>query len=124
MEAHVKHSYDFSDSLSHHSSVQGESDSEPEGYLHNMTHKLGSIFSSDSSDADVSDNEDIDDLNDATSDKPVFITSRGPVDAYAGGDVVDVVVVVAVVVTGCCLLVVNIFNGFPPCFYAHLLVRI
>ena len=76
----------ISDSLSHHSSVQGESDSEPEGYIHNMTNKLGSIFSSDSeadgSEADVDDN---DDLNDSTSDKAVFITSRGPVDVSAGG---------------------------------------
>ena len=74
----------FSDSLSHHSSVQGESDSEPEGFIHNMTNKLGSIFSSDSSDADISETDDNDDLVDSSLDKPVFLTSRGPVDVSAG----------------------------------------
>ncbi|CAL1544729.1 unnamed protein product [Lymnaea stagnalis] len=49
-----------------------------------MTSKLGSIFSSDSSDADVSENEDNDDGIDMSLDKPVFLTSRGPVHMTAG----------------------------------------
>ncbi|BFZ09736.1 hypothetical protein BsWGS_12775 [Bradybaena similaris] len=69
---------------SHHSSVQGESDSEPEGFISNMTSKLGSIFSSDSSDADVSETDDNDDGIDLSLDKPVFLTSRGPVHMTAG----------------------------------------
>ncbi|KAK0048390.1 vacuolar protein sorting-associated protein 13A, partial [Biomphalaria pfeifferi] len=69
---------------SHHSSVQGESDSEPEGFISNMTSKLGSIFSSDSSDADVSETEENDDGIDMSLDKPVFLTSRGPVHMTTG----------------------------------------
>nr|KAG5703288.1 hypothetical protein BaRGS_025530 [Batillaria attramentaria] len=81
----VRHGSDRShDSVSHHSSVQGESDSEPEGFIHNITNKLGSIFSSDSSDADISETDDNDDIADPALDKPVFITSRGPVDVSAG----------------------------------------
>ena len=70
--------------MSVHSSVQGESDSEPEGYISHMTSRLGSIFSSDSSDADVSDNEDTDDQVDIGLDKPVFLTSKGPVHMTDG----------------------------------------
>lgn len=49
-----------------------------------MTSKLGSIFSSDSSDADVSETDDNDDGIDLSLDKPVFLTSRGPVHMTAG----------------------------------------
>ncbi|GFO42660.1 vacuolar protein sorting-associated protein 13a, partial [Plakobranchus ocellatus] len=74
---------------SHHSSVQGESDSEPDGFISSMTARLGNIFSSNSSsDADVSDTEDDDDDEnddgiDMSLDKPVFLTSRGPVHVSA-----------------------------------------
>lgn len=71
---------------SRHSSVQGESDSEPEGFISSMTSKLGNIFSSDSSDADVSETEDNDEQIDLTLDKPVFLTSRGPVHMSAGSN--------------------------------------
>lgn len=74
----------LADSLSHHSSVQGESDSEPEGFIQNITNKLGSIFSSDSSDADISEADDADDIIDSSLEKPVFLTSRGPVDVTTG----------------------------------------
>ncbi|XP_048240040.1 vacuolar protein sorting-associated protein 13A-like isoform X2 [Haliotis rufescens] len=81
----IRHGSDRSyESLSHHSSIQGESDSEPEGFIHNITNKLGSIFSSDSSDADISEAEEADDLFDPSLDKPVFITSRGPVHVSTG----------------------------------------
>lgn len=49
-----------------------------------MTNKLGSIFSSDSSDADVSETDDNDDTFDPGLDKPVFMTSQGPVHIHAG----------------------------------------
>ncbi|KAL5009893.1 hypothetical protein ScPMuIL_012198 [Solemya velum] len=77
------------DSVSRHSSIQGESDSEPEGFIYNITNKLGNIFSSDSSDADVSETDDIDDIFDPALDKPVFLTSRGPVHIPLGFDEPD-----------------------------------
>ncbi|XP_055887721.1 intermembrane lipid transfer protein VPS13A-like isoform X3 [Biomphalaria glabrata] len=80
----LRHGSDRSFDSSHHSSVQGESDSEPEGFISNMTSKLGSIFSSDSSDADVSETEENDDGIDMSLDKPVFLTSRGPVHMTTG----------------------------------------
>ncbi|XP_012945076.2 vacuolar protein sorting-associated protein 13A, partial [Aplysia californica] len=80
----LRHGSDRSfDSASCHSSVQGESDSEPEGFISHMTNKLGSIFSSDSSDADVSETDDNDDQVDLALDKPVFLTSKGPVHMSA-----------------------------------------
>ncbi|CAG2212445.1 VPS13A_C [Mytilus edulis] len=68
-------------SLSHPGSIQGESDTEPDGLIQSITNKLGGIFSdSDSSeDADISENDDNGDLVDPSLDKPVFITSKGPV---------------------------------------------
>ncbi|XP_025099873.1 vacuolar protein sorting-associated protein 13A-like isoform X2 [Pomacea canaliculata] len=88
----VRHASDRSyDSLSHHSSVQGESDSEPEGFIQNITNKLGSIFSSDSSDADISEADDADDIIDSSLEKPVFLTSRGPVDVTTGLQAADTV---------------------------------
>ncbi|KAL8622223.1 hypothetical protein ACOMHN_043746 [Nucella lapillus] len=81
----VRHGSERSyDSVSHHSSVQGESDSEPEGFINSITNKLGSILSSDSSDADVSETDDTEDVVDLTMEKPVFLTSRGPVDVSTG----------------------------------------
>ncbi|XP_076444664.1 LOW QUALITY PROTEIN: intermembrane lipid transfer protein VPS13A-like [Babylonia areolata] len=81
----VRHGSERSyDSVSHHSSVQGESDSEPEGFINSITNKLGSIFSSDSSDADVSETDDNEDVVDSGMEKPVFLTSRGPVDVTTG----------------------------------------
>jgi hypothetical protein len=54
-----------------------------------MTNKLGGIFSdSDSSqDADISENDDNGDLADASLEKPVFITSKGPVHIALGNSV-------------------------------------
>ena len=49
-----------------------------------MTSKLGSIFSSDSSDADVSETDENDDQMDPGLDKPVFLTSKGPVHLRSG----------------------------------------
>lgn len=69
------------DSVSIHGSVQGESDSEPEGLINTLSSNLDSIFSSDSSDGDVS--EDEDEIFDNT-DKPIFITSKGPVQLDSG----------------------------------------
>ncbi|XP_033739881.1 vacuolar protein sorting-associated protein 13C-like [Pecten maximus] len=61
-------------------SIQGESDTEPDGLIHSITNKLGGIFSDDSSDdADVSETEDTDELHDPSLDKPVFLTPKGPV---------------------------------------------
>ena len=71
----------LSDSISHHSSIQGESDSDPEGFVNTISNTLDSIFSSDSSDADVSDMED-DALE--SSEKPVFLTAMGPVQVDTG----------------------------------------
>ena len=71
--------------------MQGESDSEPDGFISSMTAGLGNIFSSNSSsDADVSNTEDEignenDDGIDMSLDKPVFLTSRGPVHILPGG---------------------------------------
>lgn len=75
----------FSDSLSRHSSVQGESDSESESLIHTITNKLGSIFTTDSSeDADVSETDDNDESLDWTLDKPIFLTPQGPVKFRTG----------------------------------------
>ncbi len=62
-------------------SVQGESDSEPEGFMAGLSSKLNSIFSSDSSDEDSDGREDFDTHH---TDKPVFLTSKGPVHLDAG----------------------------------------
>ncbi|XP_052088041.1 intermembrane lipid transfer protein VPS13C-like isoform X4 [Mytilus californianus] len=74
------------ESLSHQGSIQGESDTEPDGLIQSITNKLGGIFSdSDSSeDADISENDDNGDLVDPSLDKPVFITSKGPVHIAMG----------------------------------------
>ncbi|XP_052241928.1 intermembrane lipid transfer protein VPS13A-like isoform X2 [Dreissena polymorpha] len=78
------------ESLSRHSSVQGESDSENESLIQTITSKLGSIFNSDSSeDADVSETDDNDDSIDWTLDKPIFLTPHGPVKFRAGPDGYD-----------------------------------
>ena len=74
-----------SDSLSRHSSVQGDSDSENESLIHTITNKLGSIFTNDSSeDADISETDDNDDTLDWTLDKPIFLTPHGPVKFRSG----------------------------------------
>ncbi len=66
---------------SHHSSVQGESDSEPEGLINTLSSNLDSIFSSDSSDAE----SDADDETfEKSANKPVFLTSKGPIHIHAG----------------------------------------
>ena len=74
----------ITESLSRHSSLQGESDSESEGLIHTITNKLGSIFTSDSSDADVSETDDNDESFDPTLDKPIFLTPSGPVKFRSG----------------------------------------
>lgn len=75
----------ISDSLSRHSSVQGESDSESESLIHTITNKLGSIFTTDSSeDADISETDDNDEGLDWTLDKPIFLTPQGPVKFRTG----------------------------------------
>ena len=75
----------FTESLSRHSSIQGESDSESESLIHTITNKLGSIFNTDSSeDADVSETDDNDDPLDSTLDKPIFLTPHGPIKFRAG----------------------------------------
>ena len=66
-----------SDSVSFHGSVQGESDSEPEGLISTLHSTLDSLLSSDC-DSD-SDNSDI--VCKSRADKPVFLTARGPVEA-------------------------------------------
>ncbi|XP_052807431.1 intermembrane lipid transfer protein VPS13A-like isoform X2 [Mya arenaria] len=78
------------ESLSRHSSVQGESDSENESLIHTITSKLGSIFNTDSSeDADVSETDDNDDSVDWTLDKPIFLTPQGPVKFRTGPEHYD-----------------------------------
>lgn len=77
------------DSVSHQSSVQGESDSEPETFIHNITNKLGNIFSSDSSEADVSETDDNDEAFDPSLNDPVFMTSKGLIHAGMSGSVTD-----------------------------------
>ena len=79
----------ITESLSQQGSIQGESDTEPDGLIQSMTNKLGGIFSdSDSSqDADISENDDNGDLADASLEKPVFITSKGPVHIALGNSV-------------------------------------
>ncbi|XP_064629495.1 intermembrane lipid transfer protein VPS13A-like isoform X5 [Lineus longissimus] len=81
-------------STSIHSSIQGESDSEPEGFINTISSKLGSIFSSDSSDNDQSEAEHEVDADDGdgygVENKAVFITSQGPVHLHQGTEV-DVV---------------------------------
>ena len=69
--------YYYVDSASFHGSVQGESDSEPEGLISTLHNTLDSLLSSDS-DSD-SDNSDI--IATTQHEKPVFLTSRGPIDA-------------------------------------------
>jgi len=61
--------------------VQGESDSEPEGFINTLSSNLDSIFSSDSSNTDLSEGED--EIFEP-SDKPVFLTAKGPVHVDAG----------------------------------------
>ena len=73
--------YAYVDSTSHQSSVQGESDSEPEGFINTLSSNLDSIFSSDSSNTDLSEGED--EIFEP-SDKPVFLTAKGPVHVDAG----------------------------------------
>ncbi|XP_053396044.1 intermembrane lipid transfer protein VPS13A-like isoform X3 [Mercenaria mercenaria] len=78
------------ESLSRHSSVQGESDSESESLIHTITNKLGSIFTTDSSeDADVSETDDNDEGLDWTLDKPIFLTPQGPVKFRTGPERYD-----------------------------------
>jgi vacuolar protein sorting-associated protein 13A/C len=49
----------FDSTISHHSSIQGESDSEPEGLINTLSSNLDSIFSSgDSSEGDMSEGDD------------------------------------------------------------------
>ena len=62
------------------SSMQGESDSEPEGFMQGLSNKLDSIFSSDSSDEESQEEDSAFD----SPDKPVFLTSKGPVHIDAG----------------------------------------
>nr|XP_034335213.1 vacuolar protein sorting-associated protein 13A isoform X3 [Crassostrea gigas] len=71
------------ESLSHQASIQGESDTEPDGLIQSITNKLGGIFSDDDSseDADISDTDDNDELFDPSLDKPVFLTPKGPMQA-------------------------------------------
>ena len=78
-------------SLNHQGSIQGESDTEPDGLLQSITNKLGGIFSDDSSDdADVSDTDENDDTFDPSLDKPVFLTPKGPIQVSRGkSSVVD-----------------------------------
>lgn len=66
--------------MSHHSSIQGESDSEPE-ILNSISTQLHSLLSSDSSDGDMAD-EDGDAFE--TVERPVFLTARGPVSVIPG----------------------------------------
>lgn len=61
------------DSMSHHSSIQGESDSEPE-IMNTISNQLRCILSSDSSDGDADDDDAMD-----AGDHPVFLTAKGPV---------------------------------------------
>ncbi len=61
--------------------MQGESDSEPEGLMQGLSSKLDSIFSSDSSDEE---SQGEDDSAFDSPDKPVFLTSKGPVHLDAG----------------------------------------
>ncbi|KAK3096835.1 hypothetical protein FSP39_003796 [Pinctada imbricata] len=73
-------------------SIQGESDTEPDGLIQSITNKLGGIFSDDSSeDADVSDTDENDDTFDPSLDKPVFLTPKGPIQVSRdqGFDEVD-----------------------------------
>lgn len=76
-----------SDSVSRHSSIQGESDSEPEG-LATLSSNLHSILSSESSDDNMAasglDADDDDDAFDSSAEKPVFLTAKGPVAAAVG----------------------------------------
>ena len=69
----------ISDSSGHHSSIQGESDSESE-LLSTISTTLDGLFSSDSSDASDMDDEDPFDPGQ----KPVFLTSKGPIHVDAG----------------------------------------
>eukprot|EP00106_Octopus_bimaculoides_P016057 XP_014783499.1 PREDICTED: vacuolar protein sorting-associated protein 13A-like isoform X4 [Octopus bimaculoides] len=77
------------DTVSHQSSIQGESDSEPETFIHNITNKLGNIFSSDSSEADVSETDDNDEAFDPSLNDPVFMTSKGLIHAGMSGSLSD-----------------------------------
>lgn len=72
--------------MSHQASIQGESDTEPDGLIQSITNKLGGIFSDDDSseDADISDTDDNDELFDPSLDKPVFLTPKGPMQAARG----------------------------------------
>lgn len=74
------------ESLSHQASIQGESDTEPDGLIQSITNKLGGIFSDDDSseDADISDTDDNDELFDPSLDKPVFLTPKGPMKVGRG----------------------------------------
>jgi hypothetical protein len=78
--------FSYIDSVSRHSSVQGESDSEPE-VLATLSNNLHSILSSESSDDNMAasglDAED-DDAFDSSAEKPVFLTAKGPVAAAVG----------------------------------------
>ena len=72
------------DSPTHHrhsGDIQGESDSEPEAVATTLSSNIDSLFTSDSSDADVS---DLDDDASQAADKPVFMTSKGPVRVDTG----------------------------------------
>ena len=73
--------YNHLDSVTHpSSSIQGESDSEPE-LISAISSNLDSMFTSDSSDADFSEADD--DIFD-NSDKPIFLTAKGPVHLETG----------------------------------------
>lgn len=69
--------------MSHHSSIQGESDSEPEVILNSISTQLHSLLSSDSSDGDLAD-EDGDAFEETANERPVFLTARGPVSVISG----------------------------------------
>src|SRR6218665_3505869 len=68
------------DSMSHHSSIQGESDSETE-ILSSINTQLHSLLSSDSSDG-AGDLEDGDTFE--AVERPVFLPARGPVSVIPG----------------------------------------
>lgn len=67
------------DSSSHHGSIQGESDSESE-LLSTISSTLDGLISSDSSDPSDLEEDPFD-----STDKPVFLTSKGPVHVDAVG---------------------------------------
>lgn len=76
----------ISDAVKNQTSLQGESDSEPDRLIYSITSKLGGIFSDDDSseDADISETDENDENFDPSIDKPVFLTSKGPIQVSRG----------------------------------------